>query len=152
MNNKPMPPAEPPLNQGRKTTLGRLLTPSMDALGLSRGAALTTFLSISAVLILAVFWFFQTAPPKTITITSGAPGSSFQTNAQKYRAILASNGVTLRILPSEGSAENLQRLQDASFHVDLGFVQGGVTNAPGSRPLVSLGSISYEPLFVFYRG
>ena len=152
MNNKPRPPAEPPLNQGRKTTLGRLLTPSMDALGLSRGAALTTFLSISAVLILAVFWFFQTAPPKTITITSGAPGSSFQTNAQKYRAILASNGVTLRILPSEGSAENLQRLQDASFHVDLGFVQGGVTNAPGSRPLVSLGSISYEPLFVFYRG
>jgi TRAP-type uncharacterized transport system substrate-binding protein len=153
MNNEPTPPAEPSLDkEGRKTTLGRLLTPSMDAFGLSRGAALTTFLFISAVLIVAVFWFFQSAPPKTITLTSGAAGSTFQTNAEQYRAILASNGVTLKILPSEGSPENLRRLKDPSFKVDVGFVQGGVTNAPGSGPLVSLGSISYEPLFVFYRG
>lgn len=153
MNNEPTPPAKPALNkEGRKITLGRLLAPSMDALGLSRGAALTTFLFIGAALLLAVFWFFQSAPPKTITITSGAAGSTFQTNAEKYRAILASNGVTLKILPSEGSPENLQRLKDTSFPVDVGFVQGGMTNAAGGERLFSLGSIAYEPLFVFYRG
>jgi len=152
MNNEPLPPAETSPKKGRKMTLGRLLAPSMDAFGLSRNAALTTILSISAAVILAVFWFFQSAPPKTITITSGTEGSSFQTNAERYRAILASNGVTLRILHSQGSSENLQRLKDPSFPVNIGFVQGGVTNAPGSGRLVSLGSIAYEPLFVFYRG
>ena len=152
MNNEPTPPAEPSPQKGRKMSLGRLLTPSMDAFGLSRGVALTTFLLISAALILAVFWFFQTAPPKTIILTSGPAGSTFQNFAQGYRTNLASNGVRLVILPSEGSSQNLQRLKDASFQVDVGFVQGGVTNAPGNRPLVSLGSISYEPLFVFYRG
>jgi TRAP-type uncharacterized transport system substrate-binding protein len=152
MNNEPMPPAEPSPEKGRKITLRRLLTPSMDAFGLTPGAALTTFLFIGAAIILAVFWFFQSAPPKTITITSGTAGSSLLANAEKYRDILASNGVTLKILPSEGSLQNLQRLKDPSFQVDIGFVQGGVSNAPGGIRLVSLGSISYEPLFVFYRG
>ena len=152
MNNDPIPPAEPTPDKHRKMTLGRLLSPSLDLFGLSRGAALTTILSICAALALAVFWFFFTAPPKTIIITTGAAGSSFQKFAQGYKTNLAANGVTLVLLPSEGSSQNLQRLEDARFRVDVGFVQGGVTNAPGNRPLVSLGSISYEPLFVFYRG
>jgi TRAP-type uncharacterized transport system substrate-binding protein len=152
MNSESLPPEEATPEKGGKRTLGWLLTPSMDAFGLSRGAALASILSICGVLMLAVFWFFESAPPKTITITSGPPGSVFQTNAERYRAILASNHVTLKILPSEGSLENLQRLKDASFHVDVGFVQGGVTNAGGGVQLVSLGSISYQPLFVFYRG
>jgi ABC-type amino acid transport substrate-binding protein len=132
--------------------LDRLLTPSQDAFGLSRSATLATVLAVGAAILAAVFWFFESAPPKTIIITSGPAGSSFQTNAQRYRAILASNGVTLKILPSQGSLDNLRRLKDASFPVDVGFVQGGVTNAPGDGQLVSLGSVSYEPLFVFYRG
>src|ERR1017187_5896611 len=118
MNNEPLPPAKPSLEQHRKLTLGRLLAPSMDTFGLSRGAALTTILSIGAAVLLAVFWFFASAPPKTITITSGTPGSIFQTNAERYRAILASNGVTLKILPSKGALENLQRLKAPSFRVD----------------------------------
>jgi TRAP-type uncharacterized transport system substrate-binding protein len=64
---------------------------------------------------------------------------------------LARQGVKLKILPSEGSLENLQRLDDPSFHVDVGFVQGGITNVATDK-LVSLGSISYQPLLVFYRG
>ena len=35
--------------------------------------------------------------------------------------------------------------------MDIGFVQGGVTKGIKTDKLVSLGSISYEPLFVFYR-
>src|SRR5207245_1895692 len=43
------------------------------------------------------------------------------------------------------------RLYDPKFHVDIGFVQGGISNAPKSKEVLSLGSVSYEPLFVFYR-
>jgi len=124
----------------------------MELFGLSRGLALAVVFLAGLVILFAVFWFFHSAPPHTIIITSGAPGSSFQANAEKYRVILARKGVKLKILPSQGSLENLQRLDDPKFHVDVGFVQGGITNIPGRNKLVSLGSISYEPLLVFYRG
>jgi TRAP-type uncharacterized transport system substrate-binding protein len=152
MNNEPTPLAERPAKKGRKMTLGGLLAPSMDAFGMSRNAALTAFLTIGAALLLAVFWFMESAPPKTLIFTSGIDGSAFQTNAERYRADLASNGVTLRIVRSQGSLENLRRLKDPAFPVDAGFVQGGVTNVTGGLQLVSMGSVSYEPLFVFYRG
>src|SRR5581483_8643768 len=45
----------------------------------------------------------------------------------------------------------LQRLADRSSHVDVGIVQGGITSST-AESLVSLGSISYQPLMVFYRG
>ena len=104
------------------------------------------------VMIIAVFWFFHSAPPSTITITAGPEGSIFRTNAEKYAAILARNGVKLKILSSEGSLENLKRLADPSFKVDVGFVQGGLTNNIKIDKLVSLGSVYYSPLLLFYLG
>ena len=60
--------------------------------------------------------------------------------------------MTLRILPSQGSLENLERLENPAIRVDAGFVQGGVARGTNTQNLVSLGSIAYEPLLVFYRG
>jgi TRAP-type uncharacterized transport system substrate-binding protein len=84
-------------------------------------------------------------------ITTGPAGSSFQRTAERYRDILSSNGVTLRILPSHGSIENLERLSDRAFRVDIGFVQAGESDTNSSGRLFSLGSISYQPLLIFYR-
>ena len=95
--------------------------------------------------------FVRPAPPDSITITTGADGSVFRIAADKYRSILARNGITLKILPSQGSLENLQRLNDPSFQVDVGFVQAGVAGCVRVDALVSLGSVFYEPLAVFYR-
>ncbi len=104
---------------------------------------------------LAGIWFairfVRPAPPDSITISTGPDGSMYRIAADKYRSILASNGITLKILPSEGSVENLRRLKDRSFQVDVGFVQGGVAAGAQVDGLVSLGSVFYEPLAVFYR-
>src|ERR1022692_4024196 len=134
-----------------KNRLHRLSAPLVEIFGLARGLAVAVVLLAGLLIAFAVFWFIHTAPPDTITITSGAPGSSFQASAEKYLGILARKHIKLKILPSQGSLENLQRLDDPKFHVDIGFVQGGVTNDPASNTLVSLGSITYEPLLVFYR-
>lgn len=115
-------------------------------------ATLGPILLIGLATIWAALWFVHPAPPNTITITSGPEGSMFQTTAEKYRKILARDGVRLKILPSQGSLENLKRLNDPAFHVDLGFVQGGVSTEMPTDNLVSLGSIFYEPLLVFYGG
>ncbi len=130
----------------------RILTLFTETFGLGRAAAFTTILFIVFVTVCAAFWFVKSAPPSHIIITTGPTGSIFQTNAEKYRVILARNHVKLTMLPSHGSMENLQRLNDPSFRVDIGFVQGGVTNGADFDKVESLGSISYQPLLVFYRG
>jgi hypothetical protein len=123
----------------------------VENFGLTGPTAFFVAIFIGFVLVFAVFWFFHSAPPDTLTITSGPPGSIFQTNAEKYRDILRNNGVELKILPSEGSRENLERLVTPSFAVDIGFVQGGVGDGLDVGRVVSLGSISPEPLLVFYK-
>jgi hypothetical protein len=74
---------------------------------------------------LAAFLFLNTAAPRTLTISSGPAGSSFQRTAERYQKILERDGVAVKILPSDGSAENLKRLADPKQHVDVGFVLGG---------------------------
>ena len=134
-----------------RLSLPRVQAMFMETFGLSPAAALSAIIFVSVVIIVAGFWFFRSAPPDTLIITSGDDGSRFQRDAEKYAKILARNGVKLKILPSEGSLENLERLENSSFRVDIGFVQAGVAKGKNNDKLVSLGSISYEPLFIFYR-
>ncbi len=135
----------------RKVGLSQLQTMFTEIFGLGRAAALSASLLIILAAIISVFWFFHSAPTDTITITSGPEGSIFQRNAEKYRQILARNGVKLKVLPSQGSLENLKRLTDPAVRVDIGFVQGGVATGINIDTLISLGSLYNEPLLVFYR-
>ncbi|SOE80773.1 TRAP-type uncharacterized transport system, substrate-binding protein [Caballeronia arationis] len=120
-----------------------------------RDLALTfvPILLVSAAAIYLAVRLIQPAPPSTLTIAAGTKGSSFWNSAQKYKAILARNGVTLNVLETQGSLDNLRRLDDPKQKVDVGFVQGGVST-PGSTHdnLMSLGSVAYVPLAVFYHG
>jgi TRAP-type uncharacterized transport system substrate-binding protein len=101
---------------------------------------------------LAAFGFFDTAAPSTLILASGPEGSAFRRNAEQYKKILAKQGVTLKILPSEGSRDNLKMLTDPKLAVDVGFVLGGEADSKAAENLWSLGSISYQPLMIFYRG
>jgi hypothetical protein len=89
-----------------------VLVPRFRISGVSwRDAALT--LVPFVLLLLVVLWvtlhFVNPAPPTTIVMTSGADVSMFQVHAGRYAKILAKQGVTLKILPSQGSLENLKR-------------------------------------------
>ncbi|HEY6910486.1 MAG TPA: TAXI family TRAP transporter solute-binding subunit [Myxococcales bacterium] len=107
------------------------------------------------VLVVAAFWvafhYVRPAPPRTIVMTAGTEGSSFQISAERYREILARQGVTLKIIPSQGSLENLKRLSDPKFKVDIGFVQGGLSSYGDPSRLMSLGSVFYVPVLIFYK-
>lgn len=122
-----------------------------ETFGIGPVASLSAIIFMGLVIIIALFWFFRSFPPNTIIFSSGDDGTSFQRNAEKYAKILARNGVQLKILKSEGSLENLERLKNPSFKVDVGFVQTGVAKGQNISKLVSLGSVSYEPLHIFYR-
>jgi hypothetical protein len=136
---------------GRTVIVAQVLSTFTENFGMSRTVAAATVLLIAAVIFAAVFWSIHSAPPHVLWLTSGPPGSSFERAAEKYRGILASNGVVLKIIPSGGSIENLKRLSDPSFHVDVGFVQTGQSEEGDGVKLYSLGSVAYQPLLIFYR-
>ena len=139
------------MKEGRTSGVTRLQILFRETFGLGGTVSLAVTLLAGAVVVFAVFWFFHSAPPDTIVVTSGPEGSVFQRTADGYGQILARNGVKLKVLRSQGSLENLKRLTDPATHVDIGFVQGGVASGEHIDKLVSLGSISYEPLLLFYR-
>jgi TRAP transporter TAXI family solute receptor len=108
-----------------------------------------------ALITIAAFWiayqFVKPAPPKRLAMTTGAEGGAYRAFAERYREILARDGIDLEVRPSSGSIENLRRLEDKNSGVDVGFVQSGSRADGDAVGLVSLGSLYYEPLWVFYR-
>ncbi|HXI56263.1 MAG TPA: TAXI family TRAP transporter solute-binding subunit [Polyangia bacterium] len=93
----------------------------------------------------------QTAPPGHIRMISGSPGSSFRNLAEKYKKIIDGHGVKVEIVPSEGALDNLRRLAEPRSSIDVGFVQGGLTEGVDISHLVSLGTVFTQPLMVYYR-
>lgn len=126
----------------------RFVAISWRDLAVSFGPALVFSL---AALWLAV-WLVQPAPPNTISISAGPKGSSFHDAAEKYAKILARNGITLNVLASEGSLDNVRRLSDGKQAVDLALVQSGISSEVDKEGLVSLGGVFYAPISVLYRG
>jgi TRAP-type uncharacterized transport system substrate-binding protein len=135
----------------KQKPVSRLQQMLAETFGFGPAISLSVLAFFGLIVLFAVFWFFHSAPPKTIIITSGDGGTRFRRTAEKYAKILERSGVTLKILKSEGSLENLKRLEDPAFQVDVGFVQDGVAKGQKTDNLVSLGSVFYEPLFIFYR-
>lgn len=96
--------------------------------------------------------FVEPAPPDSIVMSTGAVDGGYHMFALRYQEILARDGVKVELRISAGSQENVSRLMDKESNVEVGFLQGGSAFAVNAPELVSLGSIYYEPLWVFYRG
>ena len=103
------------------------------------------------------FQFVQPAPPRKIVITTGSDAGAYYAYANRYATILARNGITLEVRTSAGSLQNIERLENDE--AQIGFVQGGVIDPKGDpddeesdSQLLSLGSVFFEPVWVFYRG
>ncbi|HTQ73175.1 MAG TPA: TAXI family TRAP transporter solute-binding subunit [Burkholderiales bacterium] len=107
-------------------------------------------------IVVAAFWiafqFVQPAPPKKVVMSGGAEGGAYDGYAGQYRDLLKAEGIELELRRSAGSVENLKRLMDGNSGVSIAFVQGGVANEGDDEELMSLASLYYEPLWVFYRG
>ena len=106
--------------------------------------------------VIAAFWFaarfIKPAPPSSFRMTTGADGGAYHLFANRYRAILAREKINIALEPSAGSLENLQRLQNANSEFEVGLIQAGMVVGEPPAGLRSLGSVYYEPLWVFYRG
>ncbi len=102
-------------------------------------------------LLIAAYWWLQPQPPKRVTLATGPAGSAYAEFGQRYARALATNGIEVVLKPSEGSSDNLQMLRNGT--ADVGFVRGGSADVVSDEEagLSSLGSLFYEPLWIFYR-
>jgi TRAP transporter TAXI family solute receptor len=115
------------------------------------------------IVVVAAFWFaalhMRPAPPDHLVMATGPAGGAYEIFARRYRDYLAHYGVTLTLVASPGSVENLAKLADGS--ADVAFVQGGVAAGAVPRdadrdddedtPIQSLGALYPEPLWLFER-
>jgi hypothetical protein len=108
--------------------------------------------AVLAFLVWAVFVLGRPLPPRSVVMTTGPEGGAYRELGERYRAALARNGIDLKLVPSLGNVENLSRLKDPGSRVSAGFASGGLTTAAQSPGLVSLGTISYDPIWIFCRG
>jgi TRAP-type uncharacterized transport system substrate-binding protein len=104
-----------------------------------------------AVLLGAGAFVWKSLPPRTIVMATGIEGGANYELGIRYREILAREGVELQLQQTTGSLENLRRLRDSQSGVSVGFIQGGTTTRKESPELESLGTIFYEPLWLFRR-
>jgi TRAP transporter TAXI family solute receptor len=114
------------------------------------GAALVILLAIAVWLVVR---YVSPAPPRTISMTTGATDGVYHQFGLKYQSYLKANGVVLELQNSNGSVENLARLNAGT---PIGLVQGGLgflsidpKQAAEETPLRSLGVVSYEPVWIF---
>ena len=100
---------------------------------------------------LVAYLFVDPAPPRAITIACGPQESANLIFAKAYQAFMAKQGVTLNIKTTAGSVENLELLQAESDGVEVAFVLGGLKSLVQNGHLMSLGSLFFEPLWIFQR-
>jgi TRAP transporter TAXI family solute receptor len=114
-------------------------------------ATLPSLLLILVALVIA-YKFIDPAPPRHIVITTGDPSLNYSAFASIYGVYLQNEGVTLESRESSGDVENLKRLKDPDSRVDIAFIQDGIASTEGAGSLLSLGSLYYEPAWIFCRG
>jgi TRAP-type uncharacterized transport system substrate-binding protein len=84
-------------------------------------------------------------------MATGPKGGANYELGGRYREILAKSGVELKLLPTLGSLENLRLLRDPKSGVSVGLLQGGVAEAADTSGVESLGTVGYEPSWLFHR-
>lgn len=95
------------------------------------------------------FLFVGPPPPDRITLATGESVGAYALFGERYREILAEQGIELALRETAGSAESLALLR--AGEVDAAFVQGGVAEGQDREDVESLGSVAFEPLWAFHR-
>src|ERR1700722_19858560 len=129
----------------------RLLSRSGRSFWIDAAKMLVPWLIASAALIFVALHFLRPGPASSLPIPRAPAGTKFNLVAKQYQKIMARNGIRLKIVVTEGSLDNLKRLLDRRSGVDIALVQSGTPHTGDTDDLISLGSVFYIPLTIFYR-
>ncbi|MBI1942185.1 MAG: C4-dicarboxylate ABC transporter substrate-binding protein [Betaproteobacteria bacterium] len=115
------------------------------------------FVVLALVLLAGAFYLLKPAPPKRVALATGPEQGAYAEFGKRYAEELKLFGIEVVLRPTAGSRENLRLLRDPRQDVQIAFVQGGSSERlrddgkEEKLPLISLGSMFYEPVWIFYR-
>ena len=98
----------------------------------------------------ALLYVVRPLPPASLRIATGQPNSSLDLLGKSYAQNFIKHGVQLEIVNTAGAFENVELLKQGK--VDAAFSLGGMVSEEEAPGLVSLGSVEYQPFWMFYRG
>ncbi|MCB9897804.1 MAG: TAXI family TRAP transporter solute-binding subunit [Planctomycetes bacterium] len=93
--------------------------------------------------------FVKPAPPERLVLAGGPAGGAYHRFAEAFASRLAGDGITVEVLETKGSVDNVARL--AAGDVDLGYVQGGTVRDDQRPVLAGVAALYPEPVLVFVR-
>jgi len=116
------------------------------------------FITLALALLGVAYVLLEPAPPGRAVLATGPEQSAAAEFGKRYATELKRYGIEVVLRTTRGSYDNLQLLRDEAQDVDFAFVQGGagvasraVDEEHAGAPLVSVGSLFYEPVWLFYR-
>ena len=126
------------------------------ALVSARDLAVTAgpFVLIAIVLLVAAYLVLDPMPPRRAVLATGPEGTAYAELGKRYAAELGRYGIEVTLRETSGARENLRLLRTPAEQVDFAFVQGGSSpedESAETASLVSLGAVSYEPVWIFRR-
>jgi len=98
---------------------------------------------------LALIHFFP-APPSKIAIATSLKDDHYHVLGTRYQGILAGSDVEVQLRLTGGAKENLWLLNEPNSGVQIGFMQGGLSNSRLTPDLLSLGRIDHQIFWLFY--
>ena len=90
------------------------------------------------------------APPSQITIATSPQGEHYHILGTRYQGILSGTDIKVDLRLTDGAKENLRLLNDANSGVQIGFMQGGISNSRLAPDLISLGRLDHQIFWLFY--
>jgi uncharacterized protein len=107
--------------------------------------------ALTALLVVLASLLSGPSPPRKIVMAGGQPTGVYTAVARDYRERLSRVGLDVRVVETNGSVDNLERLLRRD--VDIGLVQTGTSALvpDAAARLRGLAALYFEPLWVFYR-
>ena len=116
--------------------------------------ATNAWLPLLALVAAVVLWqLVDPAPPRELTIATGSHEGRYYRLGKYLERELAAQGFKVKVVATAGSGENMALLSDPQSDVTIAFVQSGMEEMYDREDanLASLGSLYYEPIWLFYR-
>jgi TRAP-type uncharacterized transport system substrate-binding protein len=113
--------------------------------------AVGTVVGLAALTAWLVFALIPAMPQPSTVMATYPEGSLNAELVKRYQQILVRKGIKLKLAPSAGAVESVALLRDPKSGVSVALIPGGITSERDSPELVSLGTMFYQPLWVFSR-
>jgi len=98
-----------------------------------------------------VIFYLDPFPSKHIYFATSYPSSDWHNFVKKTTVALNEKGLDVTLIDTDGAVDNVIRMNSLKDNVNVAFTYGAALNHDQIHGIYSLGSLFYEPVWIFYR-